>query len=311
MAEWVKAAEVQLEMHRFFDSEAGHAYIRGWTNASALHEDEKRAMYGLLMQTEAAKLLTADAIWVAPEICEIVQVAREGFKPEALEREDFLVPNGFVYFAQPLYMKDRHGMTCSLGAISWCPVFLKSQRDDTDDTEGMAITVYSSCFAEDDDFQHQHLRHRQEYGIELAPLHATVIAFGEPFDEGDLLDEHDQYTAADEWWKTVQATLRLMQQRLAIQVDTPLPRATRRRAERADHPIREMTLIRLRRATVKHGDEEGEGRHFTHRFLRDSHWRNQWYPSLSRHRQIWIHPTIVGDESLPLIVKKRYYKWDR
>ena len=56
---------------------------------------------------------------------------------------------------------------------------------------------------------------------------------------------------------------------------------------------------------------EGEPVNWTHRWLVDGFWRSQWFPSLGRHRQIWISPYVKGPEDLPLVIKKRYYKWDR
>ena len=172
MAEWVKAAEMQLSLHRWLTSELGRRWTNGWIDAAAGSELEKRDMYRVLTHVEEQKLLTADAIWVSPEICEIVQMAREGFKPEPLEREDFITPTGFLYFADPLYMQDRHGMTVSVGAISWCPAIMRSEREDKPDMEGMAITIYSSARAEGDQFNETHRRIMREWGAPGAVLPA-------------------------------------------------------------------------------------------------------------------------------------------
>jgi len=103
-----------------------------------------------------------------------------------------------------------------------------------------------------------------------------------------------------------------MQQRVFERVDTPTPRPTRRRWQRANKTApKEILVVRLRRTSPRHGEPVESGRTLTHRHIRDGHWRNQWYPSFNRHRQIWIAPTVVGDESLPLIVKRRFYRWDR
>jgi len=41
-------------------------------------------------------------------------------------------------------------------------------------------------------------------------------------------------------------------------------------------------------------------------------WRNQWYPSLSQHRQKWISPYVKGPEDKPLVVRpRRVYQWTR
>ena len=60
-----------------------------------------------------------------------------------------------------------------------------------------------------------HRRVMQEWDApELCYLHLTVTELGAVFDEGENEDLDGRYTAADEWWKTVQVCLRLMQQRV-------------------------------------------------------------------------------------------------
>lgn len=339
MADWVKAPEVQLELHRWFTSDVGRTWTRGWVAAERRAERLKGDTYGMALATEPQKLLTADAIWVAEEMSEIISYAREGFQPEPMEREDFIVHTGFVYFEKPLHMLDRNGMTVSLGAISWCPLrvtgkgehevfaedYADLKRETTNGTEailygsevtedkwGMLLGLYSSASDPEDSFHESHQGMRKEMGApELIPLHFVDVMFGDPLG-GHLTDEHGRTTGADQWWKTVQTTLRMMQQRVFERADEPTPRATRRRWEREGKSApKEICVVRLRRAKHKTGEPVESGRTLTHRHIRDGHWRWQFYPSVNRHRQIWIAQTVVGDESLPLIVKKRYYKWDR
>ncbi len=74
-----------------------------------------------------------------------------------------------------------------------------------------------------------------------------------------------------------------------------------------------VVVVRLRREKGDTpADHEPEPANYSHRFIRRGHWRNQPYPSEGTHRQIWINPTIVGDEQLPLILKpRRAFEWDR
>jgi len=339
MADWAKAAEVQLELHRWLLSPHGTRWMRGWIGAETRSEPAKGRMYQLLAAAEPQKLLTADSIWVAEEMSEVIMHAREGFQPEPIEREDFLVHTDFCFFQKPLLMLDRNGKNVSIGAISWCPVHFTDKTmeeiyaegssaldlDESghgtaivnhvpdEDKWGMCIAIFSSAFAEGDSYAETHREAmRQMQACELIPLHFTTVVFGDPFGEGDLYDEDGRYTAADHWWKTIQTTLRLMQQRVFERVDTPTPRPTRRRWQRANKTApKEILVVRLRRTSPRHGEPVESGRTLTHRHIRDGHWRNQWYPSFNRHRQIWIAPTVVGDESLPLIVKRRFYRWDR
>jgi len=343
VAEWVKAAETQLEVHRWLTSPKGLAWVRYWIQGMTKAEPAKAQGYTLYMQAEAQKLLTADAIWVDSEMTEVIEFARESFAPEEMHPDDFIVHTGFVYFAKPLLMPDRHGKIVSIGAFSWCPLRFTSKtaaeiyaeqssmekegRNGTEiiaygdavsdleqrDEWGMAISIFSSMTDERDEFHDVHQEMQRHFNApEVAPLHVTQVRFGDPFGDGDLYDENEDYTGADHWWKTIQTTLRLMQQRVVAHSEGPIPRSTRRRWERLHKTApKDVMVVRLRRASTHGPKEEGEDvRTLTHRHIRVGHWRNQPYAD-GVYRQIWIHQTVVGDESLPLIVKKRYWKWDR
>ena len=73
------------------------------------------------------------------------------------------------------------------------------------------------------------------------------------------------------------------------------PRPLRREAKRKRRREEEITVMTLRRASGPHA-EDGEGGYLTVQFLVRGHWRNQWYPSLREHRQIWIAPYVKGPE---------------
>jgi hypothetical protein len=60
-------------------------------------------------------------------------------------------------------------------------------------------------------------------------------------------------------------------------------------------------VIRLRRPKAK---PEGERTvDWSHRWLVRGFWRNQWFPSLGIHRQLWISDYIKGPEDKPLRIK--------
>ena len=338
MAEWAKAAESQLELHRWLLSEKGSLWLRHWVGGEKQAEPAKGDMYQMLAFAEPQKLLSADSIWVDGEMSELITVAREDFQPEVFLNEDLLVHTGYVYFDKPLLMKDRNRRQLSIGAFSWCPFRvtadnvpdIKSEKNwqieqqgseivsygsaVREDINGIALTLYTSTVCKDDDYHGSMQSVRQDYaGGELLPLHFTPVFFGSDLDDGDMYDEEGRYTGADQWWKTIQVTLRLMQQHIVVRSEAQVPRPTRRRWERAGKtPPKDICVIRLRRQEQRTHDNDGEsGRTLTHRHFREGHWRNQWYPSLGVHRQIRIQRTIVGDPSLPLIIKRRFYKWDR
>jgi hypothetical protein len=77
------------------------------------------------------------------------------------------------------------------------------------------------------------------------------------------------------------------------------PRSVLKHLRRANIDNSPITIIRLRRI---HGAGHGEGGMLSYRHVRRGHWRKQWYGSGDKkyQRAIWIAPTLVGDESLPL-----------
>jgi hypothetical protein len=102
------------------------------------------------------------------------------------------------------------------------------------------------------------------------------------------------------------ACLRLMQQELTTVTDQGLP-ANLRRSLKGKVRLKNthVSVIEYRRRSTS---MPGEGtREYTHRFLRRGHWRWQPYKTEEHEwdrKRIWIHPTIVGDPSLPLLLRE-------
>jgi hypothetical protein len=63
-----------------------------------------------------------------------------------------------------------------------------------------------------------------------------------------------------------------------------------------------VNVVRLRRASQSSGpqvDDSADSKYST-RWLVSGHLRNQWYPSLGRHKLIYIPPHMKGPEGAPL-----------
>lgn len=132
------------------------------------------------------------------------------------------------------------------------------------------------------------------------PDGTTAMFWPDGFDlKGARLEEVPEGVSA---WLI--AALKLMRQPLVSLRDERPDRATSRRMKRVKMPDKPVTVIELR---ARKGQADREtGREYSHRFLRRGHWRMQWYgPQSDRYQEpIWIHPSIVGDPSLPLIVRQ-------
>jgi hypothetical protein len=152
----------------------------------------------------------------------------------------------------------------------------------------------------------------------------------EPFDAGlsvitDKLHEFDRtvWPQIAHLRRLVLAINRLMWQKVAVVRDDRAQRPAVRRAERVKSyqapdygVVRTIHLRReydaLDRLSAADRDEVlSDGPWWTHRWVVRGHWRNQWYPTLHDHRQVFIAPYVKGPADRPLIVKDKLYVVDR
>ena len=99
----------------------------------------------------------------------------------------------------------------------------------------------------------------------------------------------------------------LAQQKIGAPIRLNPDRASRKRYARQhpDGPERIITLITLRRKSVKKDDEEPMKVEWSRRWIVRGHWRRQWYPSLKRHDWKYIYECIKGPEDKPLVITER------
>ena len=104
----------------------------------------------------------------------------------------------------------------------------------------------------------------------------------------------------------------LLQQRVAVRQRAWPDRTERRRWERSGRPIPEVTIVELRKPIH---DNAGDGTSgfvdWSHRWMVDGHWRNQYHPSTGEHVPTWIAPYLKGPEDKPLVMKRKINAWIR
>lgn len=106
------------------------------------------------------------------------------------------------------------------------------------------------------------------------------------------------------------ATWTIMQQKFAARDSTPVDRSERRRCMRLSMP-QSVTVVRVRSREQKSNDHGEAPVEWSHRWLVSGHWRNQYLPSRSTHRQQWIMGYVKGPDDKPLVVKDRVTAWVR
>lgn len=332
-APWHDAYDAQMQLWRWYRTEMAmrwmqHSYAEAARNLNV----ETQEMLSDLYQHEFGRLIDCDPVYVSADMCEVIDAAKDDFQPEPLLESDLITTRGFVYFARPFEVPDRFDVPTTIAGFSWSRIIAhedketakRLQREVQDEARdakssidarlweevaiekhgatptGVAITIYAS----NSDLM--------PGDPALIPYHVTPWWFGMEFD-GNEVDENGDPTGAAWWWKVVQVTFRLMQQKISVKHQERPDRASRREAKSLAFPDEQtVVVVRLRREGSERHDPSDEGANYSHRFIVHGFWRNQWYPSDEIHRQIYIDDYVKGPEDKPLIVKpRRVFQWDR
>jgi hypothetical protein len=336
---WHDAYDAQTALWRWYRTRLGEEFLLSSYRDSARNlNPEAQSMLMDLHRGERTRMLDLDPIYVSGEMCEVVAAASESFDPEPLLETDLMTPRGFLLYEQAFSVPDRFDNPTWIKAIAWQRIFNTSgamEREEhneliekiisewpeyqpgaigvvEDQIEalpgvvpyGITLTIYTDAHKEK--FDHP------SHFPPVVPLHMTPWYFGMSFD-GNEVDENGLQTGAEWWWKIVQTTFRLMQQRIAHKTLSRPDRASRREGAKLKVPDeREVVVVRLRREAGERQEPSGEDANYSHRFIVSGHWRNQPYPSEGIHRQIWISPYVKGPEDKPLVVRpRRVYQWER
>ena len=289
---WHDAYDAQVGLWRWYGTPAGLDFLQtGYEiNSQPLSENSRELLFKLY-QSEPGRILSADPIFVSAEMCDVIDAAHSTFEPEPIFETDWLTQFGFVWYENPFVIPDRFDNPLVFRGFSWCPMIASPSVSDEGERmagDGVVVTIYA-------DIDHPTVP------LGFAPSHVTPWWFGMTF-EGNEVDENERPTGAGWWWRIAQVTLRLMQQRIAVRHNETPSRPQRREAKRFDFNDRDVLVVRLRREKGEHHDPMGEGANYSHRFIVGGHWRNQWFPASSVHRQIWIGAYVKGPEDKPLVV---------
>jgi hypothetical protein len=161
-------------------------------------------------------------------------------------------------------------------------------------------------------FERQIKNNQAIRGIEL--LHWQV---GTPLiDPADRHIQEEDYQISDYIYDICRyfaAGLQFLDQRILVTETHPLPRATRRRLERAGGPPPPPVQVVMLRRTEPRPRKEGmpEPVDWQWHWMVSGHWRRQWYPSLSIHQPHFIFPYPKGNPDKPLHVRPTVYEVKR
>jgi hypothetical protein len=299
MSAWETVFDLQTDLWNFYRSQKGEDFLHGFMDSMKDKgtypyriqdgEDREENAEADLPQLEIGRLYRADPIYVDPEMHELIKVAAETFEPEPLLPSDLITPNGFVLFPEAFTVTDIKWRTVTWRAALWQTLTVHY-------VDGPKQAILISLYSHTDDHGHdEDLKHLQDFPTKLALLHIAPWNFNVELPKDDR---------AKMPLRQLQTFFRISQQHITVPESVQPSRATRRRAKKAKMPEKNVTVIRLRRAKTK-PEHEGEPVAWSHRWVVRGHWRNQWFPSLNAHRQIYIHDFIKGPEDKPLLITER------
>jgi len=269
----------------------------------------------------------SEPIFITAEMLDLTRSAMESFDiTEQVHPEDFFLRDGMALLEKPFYAPDVQGLETAWRAVTWRYVELPPEAqglsgevEDADKTvPALEILLWWDTHDEDGwDLQHpeQIAFARQLYaswGMRWAIMHATLVPLEYLSNLHHMSQEGDPQAT---WMTFVRVFNRLMQERIVLKTRMRPHRAVRRNAMRLGMAeIKDVLVCELRRARPRGyewPETDGGEVHYSHRFMVQGHWRNQWYPSQGRHRQKWVSPYIKGPDDKPFIDKKRVWVWDR
>lgn len=308
---WHRALDVQMELQRWSITEYGHKYHAGFlwsvlTSKGTRHRDlgARQTEEELASRLESV-LYRADTIFVTQDMQHVLLQAAHDLPDEIVfDSHMLLTPMGFCLFEEPMYGVDRYGSQIAVHAIAWdwIPVTFMDTHD-----EGEIISIYFFTDPNDanDEWNAESNETMERMNIGIPPLclnHWYPAIIGQTIPNG-----------TEPGAQLVQGILKLFvaMQLLAQQtIGEPMKmrptRATRRRALSWDHDQeRYITLITLRRKSVKKDDHVPQPVDWSHRWVVQGHWRRQYYPKTGTHAWKYIYEYVKGPEDKPLLIRER------
>lgn len=228
-------------------------------------------------QADIEALLSAEMFYVSPKIFNLMKATRGSFKEEPMLRTDLLCDRGFALFPERIKLPHTYG-GLGLIAVRWSFVDVKTDGEKTleiqfftDQPHVPLSGLFPVCHVYYDILDRQH-----------CVLKAT--------DDGAPIPISEEEAFKYIW--PLQMLFRIAQQKIAVdQTEELQPQQQRKVRDREDSRVR---VITLRRTEARR--ETGDGSHASPRgHVVPAHWKQQWYPSMKAHRNLYIDDYFRGD----------------
>src|SRR5215471_3080757 len=262
-----------------------------------------------ILTSERRILDSPDIFFVEPDMHRLILAAMETFEPEPLLSTDLIAPIGYVRLPEPI---DIPGVDEKVpgfkpinaeGEGSYLPKhsafgWRQGQLEDPESDKELGLGILLTYFHTGNDLE-------VGMGVGLYPGRYIGWPLKDTVSEPDKMHVgwHPAYLYPRVFFRLV------MQRLTEVAVMSSPPRQVRRRHERAGYTLPRYSVVRLRRhSRPSTTDEEAERKwKLNYRTVTRGHWRQQWYPSIQSHRQIWIDEFIRGPEDAELVIRPRIF----
>lgn len=307
---WSRALDLQMDQLKWQSSKFGEAYTISFfeelLTKQAPYGAERSEFHALLEAKQLdynvrTSLHRGDTIFVTSDMLHILLQAANDLPSDAtIDLHKLITPIGFAVFEEPLHGRDKNDLNIGVSAILW------HETRSREDPDYKAVAVYFFTDTNDalDDFNKHHRELLNDLNIPIPPLslcHFFPIKDGATLPEGTEPGSEIVSAVMKLFW----SMQLLAQQRIGEPIRMNPDRATRKRFQREwpDSPQRMITLITLRRKSVKKDGEEPQKIPWSRRWVVKGHWRRQ--PDKNGWHWTYIYEYVKGPEDKPLIITER------
>lgn len=316
---WARALDVQMETLEWYKTPFARMvtidYIINMYELGAVRNKRSLTVGAQLLIEQGAKheadlipqtLWRADTCFVTSDMLHLaLQAAHDMPNDEiAVDFRNLMTPIGFMLLEEPIYGVDVAGIPVGFHAWAWNATEVERNPVTGEQEKELQMWFFSDNFDPDagnEEFVKGFIECDQPIP-KLAVLHRYRM-----FD-GHIITHTDGqgYEIVEEVLKVFYALQLLAQQTIGTPMQMRPDRATRKRmARKYNENDRMITLITLRRKSVKHDNEEPAKVEWTRRWLVRGHWRRQYYPKTKTHDWVYIFEHIKGPDDKPFIPTER------
>jgi hypothetical protein len=316
---YLQALETQIDLKRFYESADGKAiYFASRTGDTTPGgrdlADARSVHYDALL----CLLDVGTPTYVDPRITQALSDAMPTLPDKIpLHADDVPMPSGFAYLdGAPWRLPPTvAGFEQSITAIGWLTlkdglIWVSAfgtvrEPGHPSAVDHLSQVLFSEAWRVGDPIDHD-----GDLARELAHVGEDTsvhVKFIDHTQTARVIDVPAADVYASEYMRRIEgrrfayALWHFMGQRIVSLERGHLDRATRRRMppERQDSVV-QIVELRARQVTPREPGMEEASRQYSVRWVVRGHWRSQWYPSLDRHKPLWISAYDKGPEGAPL-----------